>query len=171
MILYSTHMNNRGEQQQKVGSNTKPNNHNCDYSLHSEFAMKLGCSPWQRYSSQTDANPQSFLSRIMSSVNVEPGDPINTFDMAQIVLSSMASTFGKTQQKEAKRIFHELVSSKYFSEKVFITHPWPSHKNLGLNLQMSFKKLGLKGFFFFFFQNIEGGFRNFLGRHGEICSA
>lgn len=38
----------------------------------------------------------------MSSVNVEPDDPMNTFDMAQIVLSSMASTFGG--EREVKNL-------------------------------------------------------------------
>ncbi|MQL80741.1 hypothetical protein Taro_013192 [Colocasia esculenta] len=46
-----------------------------------------------RFSSHTDEDPQSLRRRNMSSVNVEPEDPMNTFDMAQIVLSSIASTF------------------------------------------------------------------------------
>jgi len=52
-----------------------------------------GSSPWQRYSSHTDADPQPLLSRRMSSVKVEPGAPMNTLDIAHIVLSSIASTF------------------------------------------------------------------------------
>lgn len=54
----------------------------------------FGSSPWQRYSSHMDADPQSFLNRRMSSVKVEPGAPMNTLDMAHILLSNMASTFG-----------------------------------------------------------------------------
>lgn len=61
--------------------------------LHSASAIKLGSSPWHKYSSHCDADPQSFRSRRISSVNVDPEDPINTEDSAQIVLSSIASTF------------------------------------------------------------------------------
>lgn len=63
------------------------------YMFHSSSAMKFGSSPWHRYSSQSDEDPQSFLSRKISSVKVDPDDPINTLDIAQIVLSSIASTF------------------------------------------------------------------------------
>lgn len=62
---------------------------------HSVSAMKFGASPWQRYSSHSDADPQSLRSRKMSSVKVDPEDPINTVDKEQIVLSSIASTFKK----------------------------------------------------------------------------
>ncbi|KAK2353396.1 O-fucosyltransferase family protein [Trifolium repens] len=63
------------------------------FDLHSLSATIFGSSPWQRYSSHNDADPQSFLSRRMSSVKVEPGAPMNTLDMAHIVLSNIASTF------------------------------------------------------------------------------
>lgn len=63
------------------------------FDLHSFSATIFGSSPWQRYSSHSDADPQSFLSRKMSSVKVEPGAPMNTLDMAHIVLSNIASTF------------------------------------------------------------------------------
>lgn len=56
-------------------------------------AMKLGSSPWQRYSchSATLIPSQPPLpSRKMSCVKVDPDDPMNTFDSAQIVLSSIA---------------------------------------------------------------------------------
>lgn len=58
--------------------------------------MKFGASPWQRYSSHCDADPQSLRSRRISSVKVDPEDPINTVDKEQIVLSSIATTFKKT---------------------------------------------------------------------------
>lgn len=60
--------------------------------LYSLPAMKFGPSPWHKYSSHREALPQSFLSRRMSSVKVDPEAPMNTLDMAQIVLSSIAST-------------------------------------------------------------------------------
>lgn len=44
------------------------------------------------YSSHTDADPQSFRSRKISSVKVEPEDPIKIADLAHMVLSNMAST-------------------------------------------------------------------------------
>ena len=62
-------------------------------SFHSSSAIKFGCSPSHRYSSHSEADPQSFRSRRMSSVNVEPEDPMKTEDKAQIVLSNIASTF------------------------------------------------------------------------------
>lgn len=61
--------------------------------FHSLSATKFGSSPWQRYSSHEDADPQSLRSRKISSVKVDPGAPMNTLDIAQIVLSSMASTY------------------------------------------------------------------------------
>lgn len=57
--------------------------------------MKLGTSPRHKYSSQSDDVPQAFLRRKISSVKVEPIDPIKTSDIAQMVLSSIASTFTK----------------------------------------------------------------------------
>jgi len=69
-----------------------------------------GSSPWQRYSSHIDADPQPLLSRRMSSVKVEPGAPMNTLDMAHIVLSSIASTF-------SKKIFTMRVSEEIKSGK------------------------------------------------------
>jgi len=62
--------------------------------------MKLGSSPWQRYSSQTDAVSQPLLNRRMSSVKVDPEDPMNTLDIAQIVLSNMASTYSRKNANE-----------------------------------------------------------------------
>lgn len=61
-------------------------------SCYSFSAMKFGSSPWHRYSSQTDDDSQSFRSRRISSVKVDPSAPMNTLDMAHIVLSSIAST-------------------------------------------------------------------------------
>lgn len=69
------------------------------YQVHSSSAMKFGRSPWHKYSSQSDADPQSFRSRKISSVKVEPIDPINTPDRAQMVLSSIASTFMKIKNR------------------------------------------------------------------------
>jgi len=54
--------------------------------------MKFGSSPRQRYSSHIDEVPQSFLSRKISSVKVEPDAPMNTLDIAHIVLSNIAYT-------------------------------------------------------------------------------
>lgn len=59
----------------------------------SSWAIKLGGSPSQRYSSQMDADPQPFLRRRMSSVKVDPEAPMNTLDIAHMVLSSIATTF------------------------------------------------------------------------------
>uniref|UniRef100_A0A1J3JFX7 Uncharacterized protein n=1 Tax=Noccaea caerulescens TaxID=107243 RepID=A0A1J3JFX7_NOCCA len=47
----------------------------------------------KRYSSQSEAVPQSFLSLRISSVNEEPQAPMRTLDIAHIVLSNIASTF------------------------------------------------------------------------------
>lgn len=60
---------------------------------YSSSAMKFGSSPRQRYSSQVEDVPQSFLSLKISSVKVDPEAPMNTLDMAHIVLSSIASTY------------------------------------------------------------------------------
>lgn len=62
---------------------------------HSLSAMKLGSSPWQRYSSHKDEEPQSFRSRKISSVKVDPEAPMKTLDNAHIVLSNIASTCKK----------------------------------------------------------------------------
>jgi len=67
-------------------------------------ATMSGSSPWQRYSSHIDAVSQPLLSRRMSSVKVEPGAPMNTLDMAQIVLSSIASTFSMKIFTSAKKL-------------------------------------------------------------------
>lgn len=72
------------------------------YLLHSSSATKFGSSPWHKYSSQSEADPQSFRSRKISSVKVDPDDPINTLDIAQIVLSSIASTFMKEMSRQIR---------------------------------------------------------------------
>nr|GMD37127.1 protein STRUBBELIG-RECEPTOR FAMILY 6-like [Ipomoea batatas] len=53
----------------------------------------FGADSRTRYSSHIDADPHPLRSLKMSSVKVDPGAPINTEDKAQIVLSSIASTF------------------------------------------------------------------------------
>lgn len=78
---------------------------------HSSSAMKFGASPWQRYSSHIDADPQPLRSLKMSSVKVDPGDPMNTEDKAQIVLSSIASTFKVKIQETYWRV--RRVETKY----------------------------------------------------------
>ncbi|CAL1399558.1 unnamed protein product [Linum trigynum] len=62
-------------------------------SFHSSSAMKFGSSPWHRYSSHDDPESQSLRSLRISSVKVDPAAPINTLDMAHMLLSSIASTY------------------------------------------------------------------------------
>lgn len=103
----------------------------------SSSAMKLGSSPWQRYSSQWDAEPQPLRRRRMSSVKVEPDAPMKTFDSAQIVLSSMASTCKKAepvcrlvqQQKVQKKSGQQLwnVSVTWLSPPMWFLYNKASH--------------------------------------------
>ena len=120
--------------------------------LHSSSAMKLGSSPWQMYSSQTDAVSQPLLNRRMSSVKVDPEDPMNTLDIAQIVLSNMASTYSnKSAQEWNFGSGVQKFAQKYGFHKIGfkpggLTHwgqPYPSNWNIFMRLYLfrpTFKK-------------------------------